>query len=98
MAKKYIIGIVVVLVVVGLYFFMNSQPMTPSNENTGATNPANVQNPPAANGNPDDATAAIIMSIGAADETPTLENDPSILAENDQAISDFGKSFDGSQF
>ncbi|OGZ53665.1 MAG: hypothetical protein A3B25_01310 [Candidatus Ryanbacteria bacterium RIFCSPLOWO2_01_FULL_48_26] len=101
MNKKYIIGIVIIIVVLGLILLFASnqnpverQPLPPSQP--VSPNTQSMQQPVAAveaTGNVDDITAAVLSDI-ASDEAPAMESDPALLGENDAAISGFGQSLD----
>ncbi len=106
MNKKYIIGIVVVVVILGLVWIFSNQggpqsspTLSPETGTAGQTPTVNGVQPEAAaisaTGNIDD-VAADILSDTSSDEPSVAESDPSLLSENDAAISDFGQS-DGGQ-
>ena len=94
MNKKYITWIVAIIVIVGLIgVFSNQGAPQPaqapsSRENSGQQT---VQENPT--GNIDDAVAAISADVES-DNLPTVDSDSAILSENDQALNDFGQSFD----
>ena len=97
MNKKYVIGIVVVVVVLGLVGVFSNQGVPQQAQAPAPT----TQNPGAAveqqtvkeniTGNIDD-VAAVIASDAASDNVPTADSDPTTLSENDKALNDFVQS------
>ncbi len=102
MNKKYIVGIIVVIVILGLILIFASnqnvrqEEQTPSPSQAPITQNAETQQSAVveATGNVDDATAAILSDIES-DELPSVESDQSLLSENDSAVGDIGQSLSG---
>ena len=105
MNKKYITGIVVVIIVLGLvavFGNMGGLPAPSPVSNNPASSPTSNNPAPSTEqqtvkenvtGNIDDVAAAISADV-ASDNVPTADSDSTILSENDKALNDFGQSLD----
>ena len=97
MNKKYIIGIVVVVVIVGLVAVFSNQgtPQQAQAPTTATNNPPTAAEQQVAQqagtGNIDDIMATI-SSDTSSDNLPIADSDSSTLSENDQALNNFGQS------
>ena len=99
MNKKYIIGIAVVVLIVGLVVVFSNQG-TPQQAQAPSTATNNVDGTPqvaqeTGTSNIDDVTATVSADADS-DSTPAADSDSSTFSENDQAMSDFGQSLDKS--
>jgi len=94
---KYAIAIIAIIVVlVGLMAFLQ-KPEAPVEPQNTAGQPTSQIEGPTPTGNVDDVVAAI-MKDTENDAVPAAETDASLVAENEQAVGDFGKAFDASVF
>ncbi len=94
MNKKYIIGIVIVIVVIGLVLIFASNQSAPQESASPTSQTAPQSGAVSATGNIDDIAAAALIDSNS-DEPAAAESDQSLLSENDSAISGYGQSLDG---
>ena len=96
MNKKYVIGMVVVIVILVLIAIFASNQGAPEEQSPAPTTSGNPEQPVAATeptGNIDDIAVAILGDIES-DELPPMESDQSLLSENDSAVNGMGQSLD----
>lgn len=103
---KIIIGVVIAALIAILIIYMQigaktPQPQQPSIQKPPATTGEKISEvaPPVATGNVDDAISALLQESSLETTASEEENsDANLLSADAQAISDFGQSYDASEF